>query len=52
MDAQASSRMHLYSIRCICYTKKIMVPHIWNYFEDGNGKEEHDGVGAYIKTTL
>ena len=32
--------------------RKIKVPHIWNYFETGHGKGEHDGVGAYIKTTL
>ena len=28
------------------------MPHIWNYFETGNRKGEHDGVGACIKTTL
>ena len=32
--------------------RKIKVPHIWNYFETGHGKWKHDGVGAYIKTTL
>jgi hypothetical protein len=24
--------------------KKLKVPHIWNYFESGHGKGEHDGV--------
>ena len=28
------------------------MPHIWNYFETGHGKGEHDGAGACIKTTL
>jgi hypothetical protein len=28
------------------------VPHIWNYFEIGHGKGEHDGAGACIKTAL
>ena len=32
--------------------RKINVPHIWNYFETGHGKGEHDGSGACIKTTL
>ena len=26
--------------------------HIWNYFDTGHEKAEHDGVGACIKTTL
>ena len=26
--------------------------HIWNYFETGHGKGEHDGAGACIKTAL
>ena len=32
--------------------RKIKVPHIWNYFETGHGKGEHDGAGACIKTAL
>ena len=28
------------------------MPHIWNYFEIGHGKGEHDGAGACIKTSL
>ena len=32
--------------------RKIKVPHIWNYFETGHGKGEHDGAGTRIKTTL
>ena len=28
------------------------MPYIWNYFETGNGKGEHDGAGACIKTAL
>ena len=32
--------------------KKLKVPHLWNYFESGNGKEEHDGAGACIKREL
>ena len=31
---------------------KYKVPHIWNYFETGHGKGEHDGAGACIKTAL
>ena len=28
------------------------MPHIWNYFETGHRKGEHDGEGACIKTAL
>ena len=28
------------------------VQHIWNYFETGHDKGEHDGAGACIKTDL
>ena len=28
------------------------MPHIWNYFEIGHGKGEHDGASACIKTAL
>ena len=31
---------------------KYKVPHVWNYFETGHGKGEHDGAGACIKTSL
>ena len=31
---------------------KYKVPHVWNYFETGHGKGEHDGAGACIKTAL
>ena len=37
-----SSRMHI----------KYKAPHIWNYFENGHGKGEHDSAGACIKTSL
>ena len=36
---------------CILH-KRHKVPHIWNYFETGHGKGEHDGVGTCIKTAL
>ena len=36
---------------CILH-KRHKVPHIWNYFETGHEKWEHDGVGACIKTAL
>ena len=26
--------------------------HIWNYFEAGHGKGEHDGIGACIKKSI
>jgi hypothetical protein len=32
--------------------KKLKLPHIWNNFESGNRKGEHDGAGACIKRTL
>jgi len=31
---------------------KYKVPHVWNYFETGHGKGEHDGASACIKTAL
>lgn len=31
---------------------KIVVPHIWSFFEFGQGKGEHDGVGACVKRAL
>ena len=31
---------------------KYKVLHIWNYFETGHGKGEHDGAGACIKIAL
>ena len=31
---------------------KYKVLHVWNYFETGHGKGEHNGVGACIKTAL
>ena len=36
---------------CILH-KRHKVSHIWNYFETGYGKGEHDGEGACIKTAL
>jgi hypothetical protein len=44
--------MLMYFNGCVCCTKKIKVPHIWNYFESGNGKEEHDRVVTCIKIAL
>ena len=44
-----SSRMHVHFNGCVC---KYKVPHIWNYFETGHGKGEHDGASACIKTAL
>ena len=32
--------------------KTYNVPHIWKYFETGNGKGEHDGGNACIRTAL
>ena len=32
--------------------KNYNVPHIWNYFETGHEKGEHDGASACIKTAL
>jgi len=32
--------------------KNYKVPHMWNYFETGHGKGEHDGAGACVKTAL
>ena len=32
--------------------KTYNVLHIWNYFDTGHGKGEHDRVGACIKTAL
>ena len=32
--------------------KNYKVPHMWNYFETGHGKGEHDGTGACVKTAL
>ena len=31
---------------------KYKVPLIWNYFETGHGKGEHDGAGEFTKTSL
>ena len=31
---------------------KYKVPHVWNYFEIGHGKGEHDSTSACKKTTL
>lgn len=31
---------------------KYNVSHLWRYFEIGDGKGEHDGASARIKTTL
>ena len=28
------------------------MPHVWNYFETGHGKGQHDGAGACIKIVL
>ena len=28
------------------------LPHFWSFFESGNGKVEHDGVGACVKRAL
>lgn len=30
--------------------KKHKVPHIWNYFETGHVKGEHDAIGTCIQT--
>ena len=32
--------------------KKYKVPCMWNYFETGHGKGEHDGAGACVKIAL
>ena len=41
----------VFELLCLLHIK-YNVPHVWNYFETGHGKGEHDGAGAYIKTTL
>ena len=39
--------------QCLCFLHiKYKVPHIWNYFENGHGKGEHDDAGACIKNAL
>ena len=42
---------HVFQWLCILH-KRHKVPHIWNYFEIGHGKGEHDGEGTCIKTVL
>ena len=32
--------------------KNYKVPHMWNYFQTGHGKGEHDGAEACVKTAL
>ena len=39
-----------YALRRCHHNKNIK--HIWNFFESGHGKGEHDGVGACIKCAL
>ena len=40
-------------IQCMSMVHKTYnVLHIWNYFDTGHGKGEHDRVGACIKTAL
>ena len=34
------------------YHRNENIKHIWNFFESGHGKGEHDGVGACIKRAL
>ena len=34
------------------YHRNENIKHIWNFFESGHGKGEHDGVGACIKCAL
>ena len=38
----------LFEWLCLLHIK-YKVPHVWNYFETGHGKGEHDGAGACIK---
>ena len=38
----------LYSL----HKKFKLLSHIWNYFETGHGKEDHDKDGAFFKTSL
>ena len=42
---------HVFQWLCMLH-RKINIPHIWNSFETGHGKGEHDGAGVCIKTTL
>ena len=42
---------HIFQWLCSLH-KNYKVPHMWNYFETGHGKGEHDGVGACVKTSL
>ena len=34
------------------YHRNENIKHIWNFFESGHGKGEHDGAGACIKRAL
>ena len=43
--------VHVFQWLCLWHIK-YKVPHIWNYFETGHGKGEHDGASACIKTSL
>jgi hypothetical protein len=42
---------HVFQWLCM-FHKKLKVPHIWNYYESGNGKGEHDGSNTCIKRVL
>ena len=49
--ARQFKNAHVFEWLCLLHIK-YKVPHVWNYFEIGHGKGEHDGVSACIKTTL
>jgi hypothetical protein len=52
-DGCTSQLKNAHVFQWLCMLHKILkVPHIWNYFEFGHGKGEHDGVGACIKRVL
>ena len=52
MDVPHSSN-HLRPFYALCgYHRNENIKHIWNFFESGNGKGEHDVAGACIKCAL
>ena len=52
MDVLVSSKIIcIFQWLCSLH-KNYKITHMWNYFETGHGKGEHDGAGACVKTTL
>ena len=49
--ARQFKNAHVFQWLCFLHIKQRVL-HLWNYFEIGHGKGEHNGIGACIKTTL